>query len=352
MNKLGLSILNKLGILLCGFVCSASVADYSEHSLASSFITTMTSENVPASMVRSLLAEAQRQEPILDAIARPAEKTKPWYLYRPIFLDEKRIHAGVQFWRSNITALNKVSRQFGVPAEIIVAIIGVETRYGRVAGSYRVLDALATLGFDYPARADFFRKELKHFIILTDEQNLDPTKLLGSYAGAMGLAQFMPSSFRRYAVDFDSDDTIDIWTNTSDAIGSVGHYLKAHGWQENQAVIEHASIENALVLATVNDEVFNQLTPPHYRIEEIRQMGLRYGKEREQEHHSSSLEAVNHDRFQPYKVALSEDQYEYWIAHPNFYVLTRYNHSHMYALAVFQLSQEIKSIYDRSLYTP
>lgn len=323
---------------LCGFFCLPVFSDYSKHEHAPLFIESMKKEGVDDDIVRPLLASARRQESILNVIARPAEKTKPWYLYRKIFLDTKRVHSGAKFWRSNVDALERASHQYGVPPEIIVSIIGVETRYGRVAGNYRVLDALATLGFDYPPRAEFFRKELKHFIHLSIEQKLEPSLLLGSYAGAMGLGQFMPSSFRHYAVDFDGDNKIDIWQNQTDAIGSVANYLKAHGWQAGRQVIERASIKDEQMLSHVPQNVFNQLRESNLSADDIARMGLTYNSAQK-----------DPERFvRPFKVALSADQYEYWIGHPNFYVITRYNHSHMYALAVFQLSQEIKSTYDQS----
>jgi membrane-bound lytic murein transglycosylase B len=164
-----------------------------------------------------VFAQARRKDSILEAIARPAEKTKPWYEYREIFLNEKREQQGVEFFNEHRATLLRAEREFGVPAEIIVAIIGVETSYGRVAGSYRVLDALSTLAFDYPPRSPFFTAELKDFLILTRDQGMDPASLMGSYAGAMGYGQFIPSSYRNYAIDFDHDGKIDIWDNPVDA---------------------------------------------------------------------------------------------------------------------------------------
>ncbi len=187
-----------------------------------------------------VFAQAQRKDSILEAIARPAEKTKPWYQYREIFLNEKREQQGVEFFNQHRATLLRAEREFGVPAEIIVAIIGVETSYGRVAGSYRVLDALSTLAFDYPPRSPFFTAELKDFLILTRDQGMDPTDLMGSYAGAMGYGQFMPSSYRNYAIDFDHDGKIDIWENPVDAIGSVANYFKQHGWRQGDVVVAAA----------------------------------------------------------------------------------------------------------------
>ena len=184
----------------------------------------------------------ERKQNILDAIARPAEKTKPWSEYRDVFLTDSRISEGVEFWRANAAALARAQQEYAVPPEIVVAIIGVETRYGRNAGTYRVLDALATLAFDYPPRSDFFRGELTEFLLLAREEGVDPRSLTGSYAGAMGYGQFIPSSFRNYAVDFDGDGKRNIWTNPHDAIGSVANYFGEHGWTADGHVVEPAAI--------------------------------------------------------------------------------------------------------------
>jgi membrane-bound lytic murein transglycosylase B len=193
------------------------------------FIAEMTREHGFADeQLRDLFKQAERKQAILDAISRPAERVKPWKEYRPIFLTDARIAQGRGFLaREHAKRWQRAEREYGVPAEIIVAIIGVETFYGRNTGSWRVIDALSTLGFDYPPRQPFFRQQLKEFLLLTREEQVDPLTLKGSYAGAMGLPQFMPSSFRAYAVDFDADGRIDIWNNPTDAIGSVAKLLQA-----------------------------------------------------------------------------------------------------------------------------
>ena len=215
----------------------------------------------------------------------------------------------------------------GVPAEIIVAIIGVETSYGGNTGSYRVIDALSTLAFDYPKRSTFFTKELKHFLILTREQGLDPLKLKGSYAGAMGYGQFMPSSYRSYAIDFDGDDLIDIWNNPVDAIGSVANYFKRHGWRLNAPVV---------FAARANDDVAqdwfvrsrSDLIPEH-TVGDFAAAGIHVEQTLAPDEKATAM-----------KFAL-EEGYEYWLGVHNFYVITRYNHSAMYAMSVHQLSQQI-----------
>ncbi|MDX1734377.1 MAG: lytic murein transglycosylase B, partial [Halioglobus sp.] len=185
----------------------------------------------------AVFAQAQKKDSILEAISRPAERVKPWHEYRDIFLTDKREREGVDFYAQHRETLQRAEREMGVPAEIIVAIIGVETSYGRITGRYRVLDALSTLAFDYPRRSEFFTRELKHYLILARDQGMDPTQLKGSYAGAMGYGQFMPSSYRSYAIDYDADGVVDIWNNPVDAIGSVANYFMRHGWRGGEPVV-------------------------------------------------------------------------------------------------------------------
>jgi membrane-bound lytic murein transglycosylase B len=274
-----------------------------------------------------LFAQAQRKDSILQAIARPAEKTKPWYDYREIFLNQKREQQGVEFFNQHRATLLRAEREFGVPAEIIVAIIGVETYYGRVAGSYRVLDALSTLAFDYPPRSPFFTAELKSFLILTRDQGMDPTELMGSYAGAMGYGQFMPSSYRGYAIDFDNDDIIDIWQNPVDAIGSVANYFNQHGWRQGEAVVVAAD-----AAAGAPDDIFVKTREDLKPVRTVAQFAAQ-----------GVLARVKLD---PESLAIAmkfelKKGYEYWLGLHNFYVITRYNHSAMYAMSVYQLSREI-----------
>lgn len=272
----------------------------------------------------ALLSEARRQESILEAIARPAEKVKPWHEYREIFLTERREREGRAFMQAHRQTLARAEAETGVPAELIAAIIGVETYYGRITGSYRVIDALATLAFDYPRRSAFFSKELKHFLILTAEQDVDPLSLKGSYAGAMGYGQFMPSSYRSYAVDFDGDGHTDIWNNPVDAIGSVANYFKAHGWRPGEAVVVPAAVTDAAPEAW-----FNAGLVPERIIAEFAKVGIR------------PRQAVDPDAKATAMKFELEDGYEYWLGLHNFYVITRYNHSAMYAMSVHQLAQRL-----------
>ncbi len=270
-----------------------------------------------------LFKSAEHKQSIIDAISRPAEKVKPWSEYREIFVTDTRIAEGVEFWRENAAALARAQQEFAVPPEIVVSIIGVETRYGRNAGSYRVLDSLSTLAFDYPPRSDFFRSELTQFLLLAREEGVDPRSLTGSYAGAMGYGQFIPSSFRNFAVDFDGDGKRNIWSNPQDAIGSVANYFRKHGWTADGHIVEPASVTSAKADAIANESLNLQYTVGQLRALGVNVSGVPDGAE-------AGL----------YKMDGSDGS-EYWVGLHNFYVITRYNRSSMYALAVHQLGQAI-----------
>jgi len=276
----------------------------------------------------AIMADASKQESIIKAMDRPAEKVKPWYEYREIFLNDKRETQGVEFYRSNRETLQRAQADTGVPAEIIVAVLGVETYYGRLAGSYRVIDALSTLAFDYPRRSEFFTEELKHYLILTRDQGMDPLLPTGSYAGAMGYGQFMPSSYRSYAIDFDGDDKADIWNNPVDAIGSVANYFKAHGWREGETVVLPASLS-----ASLPEEMLSRgrQLKPRYTAGELVAAGLEPDGNVSAEADAMAIEFE------------LEEGMEYWMGLHNFYVITRYNHSAKYAMSVYQLSRRIAS---------
>ena len=273
--------------------------------------------------LEKILSDHKPNKRIIDLISRPSEKRLQWHEYRKILVDEARIKLGVEFWNENIVALSEAEQVYSVAPEIIVAIIGVETRYGKIMGSYPVVEALSTLAFDYPPRAKFFRKELTEFFILTRDQKLDPSNLTGSYAGAMGYGQFIPSSYRAYAVDFDGDNFKDIWNNKADAIGSVANYFSRHGWQGDGPVIVRG-YETSPNL----DVAANESLEPKFLAGDLRKKG------------------IGNNLADNTKVALFEMQgergREYWLGLSDFYVITRYNRSSMYALAVFQLSQAIK----------
>jgi len=272
-----------------------------------------------------LLGQAKVRQSIIKLMSRPRRgKPTPWYRYRPIFLKANRINGGVKFWQKYAPTLQRAQATYGVPPEIITAIIGVETLYGKITGGYRVIDALTTLSFHYLRRADFFRDELEHFLILTREEGFDPLTLEGSYAGAMGIGQFMPSSFRNYAVDFDGDGKRDIWNNYVDAIGSVANYFYRHGWQAGEPVIKATqirpdAIENLLALKF----------EPKYTLNYLKQLGLRY--------HGDE---ANNTRVMFLDLE-TEQGMAYWVGFNNYYVITRYNRSKRYATAVYQLAEAI-----------
>ena len=275
--------------------------------------------------LEEVLAAAERRQDIIDLMRRPAERRLNWHEYRKIFLDEQRIAGGVEFWQQNQATLERAEKEYGVAPEVIVAIIGVETRYGRVTGRHRVVDALMTLAFDYPPRESFFRKELTQFLLLAREEGKNPTSLTGSYAGAMGFGQFIPSSYRNYAVDFDRDGVRDIWQNRADAIGSVANYFSRHGWrgaaQVTLPVQLKAETEQLLDIA-------NQSLKPTHSVAEMAEMGV-------------IVDGLDPEARVLLLRLLGGDKPEYWLGFDDFYVITRYNHSRLYAMAVYQLGQEI-----------
>jgi len=304
----------------------SAAQNYRDNALAQAMVEELvTEEGFDRAQLETLFSKAERQQSIIDAISRPAEKTKPWYEYREIFLTEKREREGREFYTRHRDILERAEAETGVPAEIIVAIIGVETFYGRITGNYRVMDALSTLAFDYPRRAAFFSKELKNYLLLTRDQALDPMALKGSYAGAMGYGQFMPSSYRSYAVDFDGDGKTDIWNNPVDAIGSVANYFLRHGWVAGEPVVSAASL-----VGEVPEEWFNASLKPEQTVAELSASGLR-----------PVMEGLDPDAGATAIRFELENGHEYWMGLHNFYVITRYNHSSMYAMSVYQLSQRI-----------
>jgi peptidoglycan lytic transglycosylase B len=315
------------GLLVLIALASGIVrADYSEHPAAESFIDTLVDEHgFDADFVRNTLKQAERKDSILKAISRPAEKTLNWAEYSKIFLTEKRSRYGKEFMAKHVDALARAEAEFGVPKEIVTAIIGVETRYGQNKGSYRVLDALATLGFDYEPRGKFFTKELTQLFLLAREQGFNVVDLKGSYAGAMGYGQFISSSYRHYAVDFDGDNVVDILNNPVDAIGSVANYFKKHRWREGEPVAEQVDFSGIDYQGLLNKSL-----KPKYTLADLRSKGF-----------SGALSNPD-DAVVKILDLQGDDGLETWLAWHNFYVITRYNHSHLYAMAVYQLSQRIR----------
>jgi membrane-bound lytic murein transglycosylase B len=277
-----------------------------------------------------VFARVQRAEPVLEAIARPAERVRTWEEYRAMLLTERRIAEGVQFWKKYPRTLERAERKYGVPPEYVVAIIGVETFYGRNTGSWRVVDALTTLAFDYPPRAGFFRNELEQYLLFARNAGIDVFSVRGSYAGAMGLPQFMPSSARAYAVDFDGNGHIDLLKSRSDAIGSVANFLKVHGWQRNADVLLDARVTGDAWRAYADGRF-----EPKHSMTELRQAGVEFDSPNPAGAAGALIELASAERPSDFRVGLR-----------NFYVITRYNRSALYATAVADLARELKKAYD------
>jgi membrane-bound lytic murein transglycosylase B len=276
------------------------------------------------SYLAAVFKGVQSKQGILDAMSRPAEKVKPWFEYRSIFLTPRRISAGVDFFREHEARLREVSAKTGVPAEVVAAILGVETFYGTRTGSYRVLDSLATLAFEYPPRSDFFRSELRHLFLLAREEQLDISSLTGSYAGAVGPPQFIPSSYRAYAVDGNGDGRRDLLQNWDDIVASIANYFARHNWQPGQPIATRAQFARDAIRPTGPTELVLRDT-----VGSLARQGVQF---------TTDLPATAPALL----VTLQgEDGDEYWVGFQNYFAITRYNRSTMYALAVFQLSEAI-----------
>lgn len=278
----------------------------------------------------ALFSQVEFRDDIIARMTRPAERVLAWHEYRDIFLDRQRIDGGVEFWREHADTLARAERVYGVPPEIIVAIIGVETRYGRITGRDAVMDALTTLAFDFPRRADFFRSELEHYLLLTREEGIDPLSLQGSYAGAMGIAQFMPSSYRAYAIDFNGDGRRNLWTNPVDAIGSVASYLAEHGWRRGEPITVDVLTEGESFQSLAG----GGLDRPDRPLHDWRARGVR-------------PDAPGYDDGLSANLLEFEARWGtlYRLSFNNFYVITRYNRSPLYAMAVYDLARTIRNEY-------
>ncbi|WP_261843867.1 lytic murein transglycosylase B [Aliamphritea ceti] len=319
---LGVSLL-----LVAPGVSAAKTQDnYTQRPEAQALIAELVEQGFSAAELEGVLDQAKQQKSILKAMSRPAEKRLTWGEYRKLFLTKKRISQGLKFWKENQQVLNKAEQEFGVPAEIIVAIIGIETSYGRITGNYRVVDALATLGFDYPRRAKFFREQLKEYFLLTRAEGVDPLTLKGSYAGAMGLGQFIPSSFNSYAIDFDGDNKKDIWNNPHDAIGSVANYFAKHGWKTGETVRVKAIAPATAEQNWFNDGLELKLSMAEWRARDF----------------SSAAELDDAETVSLMRLE-KDGEFQDWFGLHNFYVITRYNHSRLYASAVYELSAALNA---------
>lgn len=305
----------------------ADATSFSEREDVRQFVAEMVSKHgFDADELGEVFAQVTLRPRVAKAMTNKVVKPPSWSRYRANFVNPWRIDHGVSFWDKNEAALTRARQIYGVPEEVIVAIIGVETRYGTYPLSHPVLDTLATLAFDYPRRGEFFRSELEQYLLLMREEGRDPLSIRGSFAGAMGIPQFMPSSYRSYAVDFDGDGQRDLWRNSSDAIGSVANYLKAHGWDASLPVAIRASLQQD---AASGDLLGGSLKPLH-SMKKLNAQGV------------MAAEPLAPDTPVALLSVEVADGQEYWLGLNNFYVITRYNRNLFYALSVYQLSREIR----------
>jgi membrane-bound lytic murein transglycosylase B len=313
--------------VLC-FIAFALVTTASANIKQQNFIDLMvTKHQFDRDQLNKVFAGTEANATILKAITTPWE-AKPWYEYYPIFLTENRLKKGLDFWQQYASELAQAEQQTGVPAQIIVAIIGVETYYGSYLGKYSVFDALQTLAFYYPPRSSFFSSELEQLFLLAQEEKFNIIDLKGSYAGAMGWGQFIPSSYRAYAVDFDQDGTRDLLHNPLDAIGSVANYFKRHGWQAGQTVAFPADIQGNNVKSLLSSSLKLQ-----HNWQQAKALGVRL---------PAGYDAALSNETKVKLIEFAQpNQTEYWLVLNNFYVITRYNHSPLYAMVVFQLSEQL-----------
>ena len=322
--------LRALPTALVGAIGCAAAADYAARPEVGEYMDALVEQHAfSRPWLRDILAGARKSDDVLASISKPAEKALAWHEYRAIFLTEKRIAEGVEFWQEQQRAIDAAQAEFGVAAETILAILGVETSYGRITGKHRVVDALSTLAFDYPPRAEFFRGELTAFLRLVREEGMDPFALKGSYAGAMGYGQFIPSSYRRFAVDFDDDGTRDIWSNATDAIGSIANYFAEHDWRGRLPAAVPVQLRDAGA-----EELIHRGLELTRTVGELRARGV------------AGIDHIDADERAALFRVEAKDGVQFWVGLHDFYVITRYNRSRMYALAVFQLGQAIRARYE------
>ncbi|MDN3520577.1 lytic murein transglycosylase B [Halomonas ramblicola] len=318
-----------LGLSLLVPMAGAAEFDPQRHAGARALVSELAEAGIDRAWLEAALREARLRPAVLEAMSGAAERRLRWDEYRDIFLDAERIHAGVAFLETHRDAFRRAEAEYGVPEEIVAAILGVETRYGRITGDHRVIDSLATLAFHHPSRGDFFRGELGAFLEIAHEQEVAPGEPQGSYAGAMGYPQFIPTSYRAYAVDFDDDGLRDLWTNPVDAIGSVANYFAEHGWRPDEPLYHDAEGPGA----PPDDIVFNRAArPPGVAAGALRAAGITVPEALADDH-----------RLLPVALEDGADRWRYVLGEYNFYVITRYNHSHLYAMAVTELAEAIEA---------
>jgi membrane-bound lytic murein transglycosylase B len=289
--------------------------------------------NLNPDKLNQILAQAENLEELIRSkFQQSAEATWPWYRYRKNFLSSKRVENGLKFWNSRAALFEQAEKEFGVDQEILAAIVGVETNYGKRPGKIRVLDSLYTQAFHYPEREKFGRAQLEDFLVLAVTEKLDPLDVKGSYAGAMGQPQFIPSSYRNYAVDLDGDGRRDLWNSDADVIGSVANYFARHGWQKDAPVAVTATGVSQELVALITPENTKPI-PPEIKIAQLKEAKIKIAGDLSNDLPASLIQ-----------LSTSNKESEYWVGLHNFYVITRYNHSNLYAMAVYQLSQKILTL--------
>ena len=323
-------------VLLIGSVANfVHAQDYKDRAEWAALKAELVTENgYDAAALDATIARVKRQDKVITYMDAPMRAPTPWYIYWPRHIGGDRLQRGSEFMRANRPSFASAERNYGVPAPVVAAIIGVETVYGRMTGNFRVIDALATLAFDYPRRAEFFRAELKELLLLAREQKRSPLDFMGSFAGAMGWPQFMPGSYRKWAVDFDNDQKIDLWNSPADIVGSVASFLAGHGWQRGAPVMLPIAIPSAEIIASIDGGL-----SPRKPLREFLAAGV-------------TITARDADVVLPADDASvgiisldnADGQNEYWLTFENFYVITRYNRSRMYASSVWSLAYALKKV--------
>jgi len=327
-------------------------ADYSKHPKAQDVINILVNEHgFDESYLVKTLQTAKKQEQILKSMSSPAEFTWTWDRYKKLFLEKQRISNGRKFIKENFDLFQQVENDFGVPKEIITSILGVETRYGKIQGSYRVLDSLATLGFDFPRRSKFFKSELIQFFLLARENNLDINSVQGSYAGAMGYGQFISSSYRAYAVDYDGDGYADLFNSVPDAVASIANYLQKHGWRRDGNIVREVEMNQVNKTYQHQSNVskfiplqFTEGLEEKYIIkngDSLLSIAINNGLELKQLMTINNIKDKNLIR-SGQTIILNKPKDLYFIGDDNFIAITKYNRSHFYAKAVYDLSLEFK----------
>ena len=334
LKPFGLSVSSLLLLLCCLPIFAKSKApahQFNQNPRVQQFINRMASKyHFSKKSLKSLFSKTHYQSHVIKKMTTPYE-SKPWYTYRSFFLTTNRIKSGAKFWTKNEKLLKRAEKQYGVDPAIIVATLGIESKYGKHQGEIRVIDALSTLAFYYPSRQRFFTKELREFLLLARELDINPLKIKGSYAGAVGQPQFMPSSYRYYAVDFSGNGTADLLHSNADVIASIANYYKKHGWKQNALITIRANIKGKKFKS------FIQTRPkPKWSLRYLAKKGI------------TPTQKLNKKQKVGFFDLQGERTKQYWIAFNNFYVITRYNTSRLYAMAVVQLAEQIKMLHNKN----